>query len=46
MLTQQCHPDRAKRRGIFSNNIRDISRSLPLAPLGGELRFDMTSTRF
>ena len=35
MLTQQCHPDRAKRRGISNNGIRDISRS-----------FDMTPTRF
>ena len=35
MLTQQCHSDRAKRRGISNNDIRDISRS-----------FDMTSTSF
>ena len=28
MLTQQCHPDRAKRRGISNNNIQDISRSV------------------
>ena len=35
MLTQQCHPDRAKRRGISNNGIRDVSTTV-----------DMTSTRF
>ena len=35
MLTQQCHPDRAKRRGISNNGIRDVSTTV-----------DMTSTHF
>ena len=34
-MTQQCHPDRAKRRGISNNGIRDVSTTV-----------DMTPTRF
>ena len=34
-MTQQCHPDRAKRRGISNNDKRDVSTTV-----------DMTPTRF
>ena len=32
MLTQQCHPDRAKRRGISNNGIRDVSTTVDMTP--------------